>query len=398
MAEPGHDEHEHGHVQLTYQPSLPMDNGKVCMWLFLSTEIMFFAALIGTYIVIRFGSPPGSWPAPHDVHLVEPWGAFNTFVLICSSVTIVLSLEAAKVNKSGQAKLWVLATFLLGSVFLGVKLYEYNSKFKHGIYPQLPRSLIYEKPDLYYASAVRLALKDKQSELQLQRSEDGSLPEKYQERFEISEKLLSGLVGWAEKTAAQAEDLATKQAALQGLADAIYPLHGSDERLQTSLADEESRLPAELQQLEAEHKQLVQERQERQGNDDAANLERLAEIGERVEVLTAGIAMHKARINVLPMLQDSLEYHGLNEMFGHGHFRPWLTLPMNIPSGNMWSSTYFLLTGFHALHVLIGLIVFAILLKLVLDRNKTVFLENIGLYWHFVDLVWIFLFPLLYLF
>jgi len=48
--------------------------------------------------------------------------------------------------------------------------------------------------------------------------------------------------------------------------------------------------------------------------------------------------------------------------------------------------------------VLIGLIVFAILLKPVLDRNKTVFLENIGLYWHFVDLVWIFLFPLLYLF
>lgn len=71
---------------------------------------------------------------------------------------------------------------------------------------------------------------------------------------------------------------------------------------------------------------------------------------------------------------------------------------MTIPSGNMWSSTYFLLTGFHALHVLVGLIVFGIALRLVLDRKRTVFLENIGLYWHFVDLVWIFLFPLLYLF
>ena len=44
---------------------------------------------------------------------------------------------------------------------------------------------------------------------------------------------------------------------------------------------------------------------------------------------------------------------GLNDLY------PWLKLPMVIPGGNMWASTYFLLTGFHALHVLIGLIVFA---------------------------------------
>jgi cytochrome c oxidase subunit 3 len=74
------------------------------------------------------------------------------------------------------------------------------------------------------------------------------------------------------------------------------------------------------------------------------------------------------------------------------------TLPMKIPSGNMWASTYFLLTGFHALHVLIGLIAFALMLPLKLDITKPHIIENVGLYWHFVDLVWIFLFPLLYLF
>ena len=70
-------------------PALPIPNGKTCLWLFLSTEIMFFAGLIGTYIVLRFGAI--AWPAPHDVHLSEPIGAFNTFVLICSSVTVVLA-------------------------------------------------------------------------------------------------------------------------------------------------------------------------------------------------------------------------------------------------------------------------------------------------------------------
>jgi len=57
------------------------------------------------------------------------------------------------------------------------------------------------------------------------------------------------------------------------------------------------------------------------------------------------------------------------------------------------------MTGFHALHVLIGLIVFAIMVLFMrLDREKSYVIENIGLYWHFVDLVWIFLFPLIYLF
>ena len=64
----------------------------------------------------------------------------------------------------------------------------------------------------------------------------------------------------------------------------------------------------------------------------------------------------------------------------------------------MWASTYFLLTGFHALHVIVGLIMFALVLPKKLDSSKAPLLENIGLYWHFVDLVWIFLFPLLYLF
>ncbi len=151
-------------MTLTYQPSLPLTNGKLIIWLFLSTEIMFFAGLIGTYIVLRFGA--SAWPRPHEVHLSEPIGAFNTFVLICSSVSIVLALEAARADKTGPAKLWMIITLILGGVFLGVKMYEYNAKFSHGIYPRLPQSRIHEKADLYYASAVRLRLAALKTELE----------------------------------------------------------------------------------------------------------------------------------------------------------------------------------------------------------------------------------------
>src|SRR5215510_8944442 len=146
------------HLKLQYQPGLPIPLGKTILWLFLSTEIMFFAGLIGTYIVLRFGAM--AWPATHEVHLSEPIGAFNTFVLICSSVTVVLALENARANKTKAAKLFTVITFILGCVFLGVKLYEYNAKFSHGLYPWSPHSQIHERPNVEYVSAVRERLRD----------------------------------------------------------------------------------------------------------------------------------------------------------------------------------------------------------------------------------------------
>src|SRR6266566_4011748 len=72
---------------------LPLSNGKLAIWLFLVTEIMFFTGLIGVYIILRNGTPTdmNPWPRPHDVHLEEWAGAVNTFVLICSSLTVVLA-------------------------------------------------------------------------------------------------------------------------------------------------------------------------------------------------------------------------------------------------------------------------------------------------------------------
>jgi len=64
-------------------------------------------------------------------------------------------------------------------------------------------------------------------------------------------------------------------------------------------------------------------------------------------------------------------------------------------------SLYYMMTGLHAFHVLVGVVLFSIcaykIKKGVLNPTKYVWLENVGLYWHLVDLIWIFLFPLLYL-
>ena len=57
--------------------ALNLSNGKLAMWMFLGTEIMFFVGLIGTYIILRNGQPRSAWPTPEQVHLVEWIGADN---------------------------------------------------------------------------------------------------------------------------------------------------------------------------------------------------------------------------------------------------------------------------------------------------------------------------------
>ena len=317
-----HDTHGHGPV-LQYQPGLPLTRGKLIMWLFLSTEIMFFAALLGAYVVLRFGA--SVWPKPHHVHLSEPIGAFNTFVLICSSVTIVLALEMARANKTTAAKLWMVATLLLGSLFLGVKGYEYAAKFEHGIYPWSPRSRVFEKPDLYYGSAVRARLGEPAMIDRLKELDD--TPEsQLKPEVVLARRRLAKVRQMVASPDQQPFDLAV-------VADQVMP-------------------------LPVEHATAV--------SHDGTE----TPVGEHGGGHTSG----------------------LNDTF------PWLKLPAVIPGGTMWASTYFLLTGFHAVHVMVGLIVFTILLFYKLGPKRAGMIENAGLYWHFVDLVWIFLFPLLYLF
>ena len=94
---------------------------------------------------------------------------------------------------------------------------------------------------------------------------------------------------------------------------------------------------------------------------------------------------------------------GKNPLEGKGllEVQPDLHLSYSIPYGNMWASCYFAMTGFHAIHVFGGLVIFAIILVMAYRgqfgvRHESM-IELTGLYWHFVDIVWIFLFPFLYL-
>jgi cytochrome c oxidase subunit III len=356
--------------KFSYQPALPIPNGKTCLWLFLSTEIMFFAGLIGTYIVLRFGAI--AWPAPHDVHLSEPIGAFNTFVLICSSVTVVLALEAARSNHTSKAKGYILLTFLLGCVFLGVKMYEYGQKYSHGIYPQRPHGLVHDKADIHYVAAVRKRVNDLRTQFQTEMTQ-----------LEAQRTNLEGAEDANEAELKRVQDgVAAVTAKVAVLDDVSKLVDAAETEVRTNPDSPEGRIKImELAlAINPPHDDHAVAHAAAANNLPEAAALRLVAFQEHPPE-QAGEAAH-----------DEGHHAGFNERF------PWLRLPVMIPGGPLWASTYFLLTGFHAIHVLVGLIAFLIILFVTLDRTKAGVVENIGLYWHFVDLVWIFLFPLLYLF
>ena len=103
------------------------------MWTFLLTEIMFFGGLFLLYTVYRVQYPEAFAVASRQLDIALGLG--NTVILIASSLTMALGVHTAALGKKRATASWLLATVLLGSIFLGVKVVEYQHKFEHHLVP-----------------------------------------------------------------------------------------------------------------------------------------------------------------------------------------------------------------------------------------------------------------------
>jgi cytochrome c oxidase subunit III len=111
------------------RPDTGLANGKLGIWLFLASEVMLFGALFSTYIILRTGSTV--WPHGAD-ELSVPIGAFNTVLLISSSVTMVMAWASLKTNDYKWHWRYLVITFLLAGFFLVNKYFEYADHLSHG--------------------------------------------------------------------------------------------------------------------------------------------------------------------------------------------------------------------------------------------------------------------------
>ncbi|MGC4003461.1 MAG: cytochrome c oxidase subunit 3 [Pirellulales bacterium] len=312
------------------------------------------------------------------------------------------------------------------ALFLGIKGYEYNSKFKHNIFPARVHSPIYEKPDFYYGQALRtryaalrndvdtkvsypsgqsVTLKDYLATLGLASAEK-SLPTLPTDKVtpaqaalidqlkplidpEIKSKVENGTAD--EKKAftelstrlAKPTDLTTDD--LKNLTSIYSSVKAAAAKIrdEAKFTDDDYAHFAELTTVG------IIANQPNDGTPENADAQSPRQLWKAADLINPP---HDPHAKPKPGDEHHANHVGLNDYYS------WLKMPVLIPGGNMWASTYFLMTGFHAIHVIVGLIVFAILLTKDLGRSRAGTIENTGLYWHFVDLVWIFLFPLLYLF
>jgi heme/copper-type cytochrome/quinol oxidase subunit 3 len=112
------------------RPDTGLTNGKLGIWLFLASEVMLFGALFSTYIILRVGAP--EWPHGE----LNVWlGMANTFILIGSSVTMVMAWASLKLGEWGKHRMYLALTVALSVLFLINKYFEYAAHWAKGELP-----------------------------------------------------------------------------------------------------------------------------------------------------------------------------------------------------------------------------------------------------------------------
>ena len=115
------------------ETSTGLNNRKLLMWAFLGSDVMFFGAFIATYLVYRGKSLVG--PYPSEV-LNIPITTVSTFVLLMSSLAMVLALHYVKEGEKNKGTLWILMVVLLGAIFMGFQFVEFREFAHLGLTPR----------------------------------------------------------------------------------------------------------------------------------------------------------------------------------------------------------------------------------------------------------------------
>ena len=121
-AEPHHDEHE----------STGIDNRKLGMWVFLSSEFMFFGALISNYMLFKGRDFGLDTIYPRELYDI-PFTSISSFVLLMSSLTMVLAHDALADGDQDRTRVWLVATGMLGMVFIGGQVFEFTEFIQEGM-------------------------------------------------------------------------------------------------------------------------------------------------------------------------------------------------------------------------------------------------------------------------
>ncbi|MHC4127585.1 MAG: cytochrome c oxidase subunit 3 [Planctomycetota bacterium] len=354
---------------------------KLGMWLFLATEVLLFGGLFCGYAVYR-GNHPDIFHYGSRF-LDTTWGAINTVVLILSSVTMAIAVSAAQRDLRAVLVACLALTFGGGAVFMGVKYVEYRHKFHDHL---VPGTRFYEDPHPGAEAAGTGA---------------ATLPGDARR----------GKVVWA-ATCRSCHGQRGEGVPGQGrdIRESVFVAQRNDGELLAFV--KVGRMP--FDPLNTTGVQMPPKGGNPLLNDQSlldaiAFLRTLAAPEGGAEPAAAppgddaALRMPRSSIPDAPAGPPGVDLDRLEELAPEANAHPVLPSrdPDRPPNAHMFFVFYFLMTGLHGLHVLAGMAVMAwLLVRALRGHFGAAYFTPVdlgGLYWHVVDLIWIFLFPLFYL-
>lgn len=364
-----HHDHHHEHGEFIAHhfdnAEQQFDSGKLGIWVFLITEVLFFSGLFVAYILWR-SHHPEIFEQAH-VFLDKWLGGINTVVLLFSSLTMAWAVRCAQTSDNRGAAILILITMVCAAIFLGVKAIEYSHKWDQGI---LVRSLFDYKLD--HAEPTRpLAKYLHVSDYLIVLS---AIPAVLLVGFIAA----SGFFALTGKTV-MAKFMASLAITVGGYFAGVLGGHFYMQAQESGKSH--AGLNGERLLLQADDKPVT-----------AAGAQTAAADGHDQ---TAGTQADGHAHGDHAAGDHAAGGHAAG---GHGHqIRP-EDLDRDV---GIFFSIYYCMTGLHAIHIIGGIAALSwILYRSLLGHWRADYfgpVDFVGLYWHLVDLIWIYLFPMLYL-
>lgn len=356
---------EHGHMPFLAHhfddPEQQFDSGKLGMWLFLVTEVLFFSGMFCAYALYRSLHPEVFVFASRFLN--ETLGAINTGVLLFSSLTMAWGVRCAQLRQRTGLVVCLAMTLGCAAIFLGVKAVEYTHKWDLGLY-----TAGYYVPQYTHAGEHHEGLSPWLIRLSI-------LP-----GLAVIGFLIWYLMAVVQKKKAVAEIagpfLVTALCYFVGVGLGLF-IESSSESGHAESGHMAATASADERAVAGEHAATPQE------------IETAAALIESPEAHNAPEAPHQ---------------HVEARSVAAPDFRPGEATDVEVDQkgrAGLFFSIYYCMTGVHAIHILGGMLVLGwLLIRATKDHfNEDYFgpVDYVGLYWHLVDLIWIYLFPLLYL-
>lgn len=394
--ETGHDDHGHDHDHPSFlahhfdTPEQQYDSGKLGIWLFLVTEVLFFSGMFCAYAIFRMMRPDVFQGCSEFLN--TKLGAINTGVLLFSSLTMAWAVRCSQTEQHKGLTAMLAATLSCAMIFLGVKAIEYSHKWGMGL---MPAGLYFYDPAnphppgqpnylAYLCAPFALALIGVLIWLV------ASIVQKNEFQTAVAKPLtvvclcfFVGVgLGMVLESGGSESHAGDHHAAAAADEHAGHEPHGQAEHHDQAAGHDNDE--AHAGQSGAEEAGKFEAPVLQRLATDATNSGLQSELQARrrqAELASGAIVSDKSQIaEAISTVEDNV---------------------MTKRKAGVFFSIYYCMTGVHAIHILAGIAVLVWLLvrSVRKDFNRQYFgpVDYVGLYWHLVDLIWIYLFPLLYL-